>query len=204
MKNLFLSSSFAEVSKLLVTSTNTQLEGKKVTFIPTASINEEITFYVDAGKEALESLGLIIDELEISTASKDEIIRKIINNDIIYISGGNTFFLLNELIRTGTDKLLIEQVNAGKPFIGESAGSIVLSPNIEYIKEMDDYRSATLESYNSLNLINFYPLPHYNDFPFQECTENIEMEFSESINLVPFNNSQVILVKGDEFKLLQS
>ncbi|MCW8891572.1 MAG: Type 1 glutamine amidotransferase-like domain-containing protein [Sedimenticola sp.] len=202
MKSLFLTSSFAEVSELFVKTTNNKLEGKRVTFIPTASINEEITFYVDAGKEALESQGLIIDVLEISTAKEDEIISKINSNDFIYISGGNTFFLLQELKRTGTDRIIKGQINAGKPFIGESAGSIVLSPNIEYIKEMDDYASFSLESYDALNLINFYPLPHYNDFPFQECTEKIVNEFDKKVTLVPFNNTQAIVVSGEEYKLI--
>lgn len=202
MKNLFLASSFADVSEIFLKSTNKQLEGKKVTFIPTASINEEITFYVDAGKEALKSHGLIIDELEISTAKQDEILSKISNNDFIYISGGNTFFLLKELKRTGTDKIIIEQVDAGKTYIGESAGSIVLSPNIEYIKEMDDHMSVSLKSYDSLNVINFYPLPHYNEFPFQECTEQIVNMFTQKINLIPFNNSQAIVVNGEEYKII--
>jgi dipeptidase E len=202
MKNIFLASSFADVSALLIKSIKDQISGKKVTFIPTASIHEEVTFYVDAGKEALENLGLIIDELEISTATKDEIASKIRSNDYIYITGGNTFFLLKELKRTGTDKILIEQINAGKPYIGESAGSIVLSPNIEYVKEMDDYKAVTLESYDSLNLINFYPLPHYKDFPFQECTERIVSKSPENINLCPFSNTQAILVSGDEFDVI--
>lgn len=201
-KNIFLASSFADVSELLIKSIKDKINGQKVTFIPTASIHEEVTFYIDEDKKALENLGLIVDELEISTATEDEIASKIRANDYIYISGGNTFFLLKELKRTGTDKILIEQINAGKLYIGESAGSIILSPNIEYVKEMDDYKAVTLESYDSLNLISFYPLPHYKDFPFQECTEKIVSKFSEKINLCPFNNTEAILLSGNDFEVI--
>lgn len=202
MKSLFLASSFADISALFVKSFNHKLKGKKVTFILTASIHEEVNFYVAAAKNSLESHGVIIDELEISTAAPEEIFSKINSNDFIYISGGNTFFLLQELKRTGTDKLLKEQINAGTPYIGESAGAMVLSPAIEYVKGMDDYSSVALESYIALNLVNFYPLPHYKDFPFEECTEKIINEFSEIIDLVPFSNRQAIVVNGDEFNLL--
>ena len=54
-------------------------------------------------------------------------------NDFIYVTGGNTFFLLQELKKAGADKLIKEQISAGKIYIGESAGAMILSPNIEYV-----------------------------------------------------------------------
>ena len=98
-KKLFLSSSFEDVVTLLP-EFEKNLVGKKVTFIPTASIVEQVAFFVESGKKALEELGLIVDELELSTATAEEIESKITNNDIIYVTGGNTFFLLQEMIRT--------------------------------------------------------------------------------------------------------
>jgi dipeptidase E len=204
MKRLFLASSFTDVSDLFAKSMNGQIKGKKLVFIPTASIHEEVTFYVDAGKKALEEQGLIIDELEISTATKEDISNKLRNSDYIYVTGGNTFFLLKELRRTGTDKFVIEQINSGIPYIGESAGSAILSPNIEYLKDMDDFESvANLDSFNSLNLIDFYPLPHYKNFPFEECTEKIMSDHVGKINLYPFSNTQAILVSGDKVEVLE-
>lgn len=50
---LFLVSSFADVSDELI-SFETVLQGKTVTFIPTASKVEKVKFYVNAGKKALE------------------------------------------------------------------------------------------------------------------------------------------------------
>ena len=93
MKKLFLVSSFNDVANIF-TKFEKDLNGKTVTFIPTASIVEKVVFYVGAGKKALEKLGLTIDELEISTATTDEIKTKINGNDFIYVTGGNTFFLL--------------------------------------------------------------------------------------------------------------
>jgi len=203
MIKLFLASSFADVVALFVKSAQTELKGKTVTFIPTASIHEDVTFYVDASKKALQDLGLIIDILEISTATKNEISSKLESNDFIYVSGGNTFFLLKELRRTGADELIKEQINRGKPYIGESAGSVILSPNIEYVKEMDDFNAVPdLASFSSLGVIDFYPLPHYTNFPFQDSTQKIMSNYMDAINLIPFSNSQVILVDGDKVDLM--
>ena len=84
MKKLFLSSSFSDVSDLFSNCINENLKGKRVTFIPTASIQETVNFYVEAGKQALKNLGLIVDELEISTASSQEIKQKLEQNHYIF------------------------------------------------------------------------------------------------------------------------
>lgn len=205
MKKLFLASSFSDVANLFEDFAKTNIKGKKVTFIPTASIPEEVKFYVDADRDALEKLGMIIDVLEISTTTSDEISEKLRHNDFIFISGGNTFFLLQELKRTGADRIIIEQIEAGKIYIGVSAGSVVMSPDIEYIKDMDDVAKAPyLKSYSALNVVNFYPLPHYTNYPFTEAVEKIISEYNSRLKLYPISNSQVISAKGDNVEIKHS
>ena len=202
MRKIFLSSSFKDVSDLLVTFAGDNLEGKTVTFIPTAAIHEKVNFYVNSGKKALEKMGLLVDELEISTATTLEITSKIQNNDFIYVTGGNTFFLLQELRKTGADKNIETQIMAGKLYIGESAGSMVLAPNIEYIKDMDNPAIASeLKSFDALNIIDFYPLPHKDCFPFKKTVEKIILEYQSALPLVPFSNSQAIMIDGDSVKV---
>lgn len=199
MKKMFLTSSFADVADLFLKFTQGKCAGKTATFIPTASLVEEVRFYVSAGKVALEKLGVSVDELEISTASKEEIESKLQKNDYIYIAGGNTFFLLQELKRTGADKLIIEQINLGKMYVGESAGTIVLSRNIEYVKEMDDFAAAPkLGSFSSLGLVDFYPVPHHTNFPFKESVENIISNYNGELDLYPISNKQAIIVNDNE------
>lgn len=205
MRKIFLSSSFADVTDLFVKFSGGKHEGQRVTFIPTASLTEEVTFYVGAGKEALEKLGLTVDELEISTATNEEIESKLKNNDYIYITGGNTFFLLQELKRTGSDKIITEQINSGKKYIGESAGSIVLSHDIEYVKDMDDFTAAPkLASFSSLGLVEFYPVPHHTNFPFKESVENIISSYEDELDLLPISNTQAIIVNDNEYEVWAS
>ncbi|OOF32794.1 Type 1 glutamine amidotransferase-like domain-containing protein [Salinivibrio costicola] len=202
MKKMFLTSSFVDVADLFVEFAEEKCAGKAVTFIPTASLVEDVKFYVDAGKKALEERGIIVDELEISTATKEKIDSTLKNNDYIYVTGGNTFFLLQELQRTGADTVISEQINLGKMYIGESAGSIVLSRNIEYVKEMDDFTAASnIGTFLSLGMIDFYPVPHHTNFPFKESVEKIISIFEEEIDLCPISNTQAIAIHGDKFEV---
>lgn len=204
MKKLFLASSFKDVANIFA-DFEKDLKGKTVTFIPTASKVEKVVFYVNSGKKALQKLGLIIDELDISTASNDEINSKLRNNDFIYITGGNTFFLLQELKKTGADKIIIDEINKGKLYIGESAGAIVTSANVEYAKRMDDVKKApNLKEFSGLNLVDFYVIPHYTNFPFEKTVEKIIEDYSSKLNLSPISNKDAILVVDNKIDFIQS
>lgn len=178
------------------------LKGKVIAFIPTASIHEEYTQYVEEGKEAFASLGFIVRELEITQCDSKEIKPALDGCDYIYISGGNTFFLMQELRRNGVDKLIVEQIRGGKPYIGESAGAMIVAPHIGYAKEMDDPIAQTpnFKDFKGLGLVDFYPVPHFNSFPFEEETRRIEQAYCH-LPLKPIGNGQAIVVKGENISI---
>lgn len=202
MKEIFLCSYFAEVAALLPQSVPTSLCGKTVAFIPTASIHEDFNQYVEEGREALVSLGLTIKELEITQCEQKEIETVLRNCDCIYVSGGNTFFLMQELRRTGTDRLIVEQVEKGKLYIGESAGAMVFAPNIEYAKKMDNHLSMTpgFNDFTALGIVNFYPVVHFKSYPFEESTQTVIRE-NRHLLLKPITNKQAIVVIGDTISI---
>ena len=201
MKRMFLASSFKDAADVFERFAG-NVEGKTVTFIPTASVVEKVNFYVKSGKKALEKMGMAVDELEISTAANEDIASKLAKNDYIYITGGNTFFLLQELKRSGTDKIIIEHVNAGKLYIGESAGAIIASLNIEYASAMDRVKKApNLESFDGLGLTDFYTVPHHTNAPFKKAAAKIKEQYGSSLTLYPISNKEAVLVNGDEVEV---
>jgi len=203
MKNMFLSSSFADSVNSFKNFVGMNLENKSVTFIPTASMVEEVTHYVALAKEAFDNLGMDIFVVDISKESRDDIIKNLNNNDFIYISGGNTFFLLQELKKKELDKVIIQEVNNGKMYIGESAGTIIMAPNIEYIHILDDKEKAPeLDSYQGLNEINFYPVPHLQNDYLGGKIEQIIQKYQNKIELLPITDHQVILVDGEKISVI--
>lgn len=203
MQKLFLASLFKDVSQIFIEFADELLTGKTVTFIPTAALKDELDFHIKYSKRLLSEMGLIVDELEISTAAHSEMVNKLENNDYIYVAGGNAFFLLQEMNRSGAGNLIKTQINAGKIYIGESAGAILLAPNIEYSKDTDNPLAAPqLKTFDALNVIDFYPVPHYTNDPLKEAVEIVISKYGTELPLVPFSNSQAILVKGKEKQLV--
>lgn len=197
MKRMFLTSSFCDVASLFSEFAAEEVKGKKVTFISTASIVEEYVGHVENDQKAFEALGIIVETLEISTATLAEIKAKLIENDYIFVSGGNTFYLLQEMRRSGAEQLIKEQIALGKVYIGTSAGSVIMSSNIEYLEAMDDKSKATsLKSYKGLEQIDKYLLVHYQNFPFTEAADQIYAEYKDKLPLILLSNHQVLTVKN--------
>ena len=203
MKTLFLASYFSGVSSTFPSFAG-DCAGKHVLFIPTASIPEKVTFYVEADKKALQKLGMLVEELEISTADRDEINGKLREAEYIFVSGGNTFFLLQELRRTGADKLISEHIERGGLYIGASAGSMILCPNIEYVKLMDDPNAAPElnGSFDALGVVGFSVLPHSGNFPFKEAAKKIVAAYGDKLDLRPIANHHAVTVRGDTVEIV--
>ncbi|WP_055446036.1 Type 1 glutamine amidotransferase-like domain-containing protein [Lacinutrix mariniflava] len=202
MKKLFLSSSFVDVAEFLEPFVGKKLKHKTITFIPIASVPEEYKGYVDDDKKALEKLGLIVQDLDIANTSQEKVKETIEKNDFIYVSGGNTFYLLQELIKSGADKVITSEIENGKVYVGASAGSVILSKSITYVEEMDDKTKAeNLKDYNALNSIDFYPLPHYTNEPFKAAADSVFKAYDSKIKLVPISNTEVILVEDNKMSI---
>lgn len=85
MKKLLLASLFKNVTQIFVDFANENLAGKTVTFIPTAALPDKLDFHIKYSLELLAKMGLIVDELEISTATHLDIENKLENNKIVSV-----------------------------------------------------------------------------------------------------------------------
>ncbi len=178
------------------------VKGKSVTFIPTAANVESIRVYVGMARRAFAKLGIVVDELDVSTAPAEEISHKLNRNDYIYVAGGNTFYLLQELKRSGADRLITQEIAAGKLYIGESAGSMVIAPDIGYSQAMDKPTKAPgLNSFSALGVVDFYPVPYHGNFLFRKVVKNIIAEYGSSLPLRPISDTQIIFVEGDDVRV---
>ena len=195
---LFLCSHFSSVGSLI----KEEIENKKVAFIPTASLREGYTGYVGSARKLFKKLGAIVTEIDISTEAYSTIQSVFEEADVIYFTGGNSFFLMDQLRKTETDELLKKELANGKLMIGESAGAIICAPTIQYIEQMDEKpEDYSQEDNEGLDLIDFYVLPHYLTAPFKKITERIMAEFSD-LNICAINNHQAIIVNDEGSKVI--
>ncbi|WP_270202705.1 Type 1 glutamine amidotransferase-like domain-containing protein [Bifidobacterium pseudocatenulatum] len=195
---LFLCSHFSSVGSLI----KEEIDNKKVAFIPTASLHEGYTGYVGSARKLFKKLGASVTEIDISTEAYSTMQAVFEDADVIYFTGGNSFFLMDQLRKTETDELLKKELANGKLMIGESAGAIICAPTIQYIEQMDEKpEDYSQEDNEGLDLIDFYVLPHYLTAPFKKITERIMAEFSD-LNICAINNHQAIIVNDEGSKVI--
>ena len=194
MTKLFLVSSFSDTYKEFPAFAQENLTGKNLIFIDTASHTEERTSYVDKAYDAWIDLGLDVNRVDIFAPNIADTIR---SADFIYVAGGNTFYLLQELRKSGVDELIKQHIKANKVYIGESAGSIIMSPNIEYIKEMDDITMGPeLTDYVGFGFISEYPLPHVGNKYLNEAVEAIQSTYGKTLTLHPFTDEETFIINN--------
>ena len=201
---MILTSSLYESIELVKKFLDKNTESKKILFIPTATNVDEYKKYIHLTQKAFEDFGYEVENFDISIFSEEIAKEKLSEAKIVFISGGNTFYLLQELKRKNLTSYLKERIENGLLYIGESAGSVIATPNIEYASIVDDKTLATeLEDYTGLNLVDFYIVPHFEEEPFVESSRNTVELYKDKLDLKLINNKEAILVENNNFTIIK-
>jgi len=169
----------------------------KILFVPTAARSQEELKYVEESKKELFELGILKTNLRIINLDKPVLFEEVKNFDMIYVCGGNTFYLLKKIRESGFDKVIKKFVALGKLYFGVSAGSILVCPNIEIAKPFDE-NDINLTDLTGLNLIDVVVSPHY-------CLEDKSIidSFKKKNKVIPLTDNQALLILGDKIKLIE-
>ena len=199
---MILTSSLYESMGIVKKFLNEKTESKKILFIPTATNVDEYKKYINLTQKVFEDFGYEVENFDISVFSEETVKEKISETKIVFVSGGNTFYLLQELKKKNLISYLREKIENGLLYIGESAGSVITAPNIEYADIVDDKALATeLNDYTGLNLVDFYVVPHFEEEPFVESSRKVVELYKDKLDLKVINNKEVVLVENDDFRI---
>lgn len=132
----------------------------KVLFIPTAAETEKEMSYVYASEKELIELEILKENIFWLDMKKNSEMGDIQNYDAIYVCGGNTFHLMNELKNTGFGKKIIQFVNSGKVYVGVSAGSVIAGIDISIASPFDP-NNVGLQDMRGFGFIDKMVSPHY-------------------------------------------
>jgi dipeptidase E len=83
--------------------------------------------------------------------------------DLVYLAGGNPYYLLQRVRETGADDVIEDMVEAGRPIIGSSAGALLLGRSLNVVPVFEtSVPNLGCKDTEALRLVPFTVLPHAN------------------------------------------
>ena len=126
--------------------------------------------------------------------------------EILYISGGNNFYLKEKSNESGFESFVKEFVASGKIYIGSSCGSQIMGKDMSSILSMSDLDVLTKPvDTMGFGLVDFAILPHWGSEEFRENRLNkisFDQMYGSTNPLIALNNYQYIEVVDDKFRII--
>lgn len=205
MKNLFLTSSNNYVTKDVINYYPNFKKGLRCVFISTAAeVEKGDTTWLDQDRQALIDVGFDVVDFTFTNKDLEAVQRELDPADAILVSGGNTFYLMQEIQRSGSVQYLRDRVESGLVYIGTSAGSIVAGPSIDAVGDLDDRGLAPdLVGDTCLGLTDVIIFPHWGSPHFQKRYEScMKNGYKKGKKLILLTDDQYLWVKDDWYKVM--
>lgn len=170
--------------------------GDKILYIPVALNRDHIGF--EACYDWFSSVVAYHNDnkdLDFTMILENDDIPNLDNYDVIYIGGGDTFKLLDYIIRKDLVSKLKDYINNGGIVYGGSAGAIILGKDIRTVENEND---NNYQYYQGLNLINDLSIIcHYKDELDMDIKDAI-IKLGGVIVALPENSGLILTDDGIE------
>ena len=175
----------------------------KSVIITTASVGyKENDWHIPRLKSELQLCGLSVDYFDFDNQNPE----LLLDYDVIEISGGNPFYLLQSMKNSDCIEIM-KEISESKVIIGISAGALVLQNNInlvaQFSPEMDE--GINLSDLSGLALTDVEILPHYSRFISRfERFEERAKEYEETANstVIRLNDGQGVIVDNSSLFMI--
>ena len=203
-----------QAKTLLLTSSGMQMKDKiikllqkpaydiSLAFIATAAKPEQDLSYVQADLDIMKEIGFNVEEVDIENKTEDQVYKLLEFKDMIYVEGGNTFYLLNAMRKCNFEKTIRKLLKLGKVYVGASAGSVVAGKTIQTSDWKEQENRFGLKNLKGLNLVPFDIFVHYQPEHAEIIKQKMPNAKKRAKNLKILTDQQAILVQGKEVSLI--
>ena len=172
----------------------------RLVLVATAADPEPDKWFVDKDRARLRELGFTVEDVSLKNETEHSLSEIFKNTDIVFIEGGNTFYLLDLVRKSGFDKAIKLFLERGGIYVGVSAGSIIAGPTIETAAwKYADKNIVGLADLAGLGLVNFLISPHYDRETAAAVREAAVARGNPAVALA---YGQAVLFDGDNIDII--
>lgn len=193
----------SHVSSILKLVGKNHAEDVSIALIENAAdpYEEDKKGFLQRDRDGMLNNGFTIDFVDLNDYKNkvDELRKRLEASDIVWLSGGNTYYLRWILRETGADKVISELVRNGKVYGGSSAGAIATAKTIDNFQTADSPDMAPEVILDGLGFVDFIPLPHWANEKFGERMLTIREKFQKAgYETIEITDEQALIVDGDK------
>lgn len=122
--------------------------------------------------------------------------------DLLWVAGGNTFILREEMRRSGFEGAIKPILNKGVTYVGESAGAIVAGVSLEGSEVADDAELVDEVINEGLGLVEHIVVPHADSVEYIEYVNTMKKRFMADPRVLFINDNQALVVTGNDEQLV--
>ena len=169
MRQYILTSSASRVTHSWVKQLDRQPQELSLVFIDTASELEiGNKKWLSDDRQALVDAGFQVVDYTLTGKTQNQLEKDLAPFDVFFVSGGNTFYLLQQARQSGFIDLISNPENE-KIYVGSSAGSLLTCPTIEHVSQMDDPAAAPkLKSPTAAGIVPYMLMVHWGSPAFRD------------------------------------
>ncbi|MFA4845442.1 MAG: Type 1 glutamine amidotransferase-like domain-containing protein [Patescibacteria group bacterium] len=164
-----------------------------VAFIPTAGDPYPERPWIDADRKALAELGYSVTDIDLKSRTADSLEKELSSHDIVFVAGGNTTYLVEQVHLSGFSPVVKKLLGKGKMYIGSSAGSILAGPTVEPFAKEDIAelsKDFVLINPSCLRLVDYVVLPHDQVEQFSAEHNKIVKQYGERFTFVRLTDKE--------------
>lgn len=171
-----------------------------VAFVPTAADPECNKFYVGKSRRQIKRLGFSLFDVDLKKQTKESLTEELSKADVIFVNGGNTYYLLDQMRKSGFTEIIENLLDQGKIYVGVSAGSYVASPTIEAAGwKHADRNVVNMTDLSAINLVPFIITAHFEE----KLKPIIEQSAKKaSYPTVVLTDQQAVRVEDDKYEIV--
>lgn len=206
MKRLFLTSSVCYVARDIMNKLGNKKE-MKLLFIntPVEKYDRDLSWQ-EKDRNALVEAGFEVTNYTITGKTSEQIERAFQSTDIVYVSGGNVFYFMQQVQETSSAELFRKYVENGGIYISTSAGSFAAGPDISVRYRQENIKHApNLQSYEGLSLVDFLVFPHWGTDYFRDryLKSYMEQAYNEKNKIILLTDYQYVMVEDEWMKIVE-
>jgi dipeptidase E len=185
-----------------------ELVGKKPSEIKIVYITTAVNTYPPdpdwfiESREQIKNIGVKLESFDLEEGFSENVnLEKYFSDvDVVFFSGGNTFYLLYWIYKTGFDKILLKLMGR-KNFVyaGESAGVVCQVEDLTAVGWLDKPEEAPELPKTGLMFTDLVVVPHWGNPKYQEKLVKMKDYYEgKGLRVEVIEDNEAIFVDGDK------